>query len=363
MSTNNYIELYSALKRAILLAAGTVIGLWVLAQVYGAALFLLFALVLAVVINEPVTWLEGKGIKRGWAALIIFMCILLGISLIGWLIVPKVVSQLQLLINNLPAYLEQVDQKIDLLLKGIPELKSHVDKKDLQPENWLPSVSQAFWRITNFSLTLVSTILLLIIFFSMVVYAVVNPRPLLEIYFSWFHPSKRELAAKAYKEASTMLVGWLKSNLIGGFIEAIATTLVLSLLNVPGAWVWGALALCAELIPRIGFYIMAVPPTLVALSVSNTTALWVGLFFIAMDEIMGDFVMPHIRSSTMDIHPVSIMFMVLAMGAAFGFTGILLAVPMAAILKAYYENFYVNQLEADPDFQTRIHKVIYSGKK
>ncbi|RPD47479.1 AI-2E family transporter [Paracnuella aquatica] len=355
-------SLYKTLLRIVFAAAAVIILLWLLARTYHMVLVLLFALVLAIVINTPVARLETKGIKRGWAALIVFGAIAIALALIGWLVVPKVMEQLRTLIANLPGYAAVLQDKMSKLQEAFPDLDGKPGNNSLDPANWLPSISEAINRLTNFSLTVLQSVLLLIIFFSLVVYAVVNPKPLLEIYFSLFPPHKRDRAATAYANASVMLTGWLKSNLIGGVISGIATTIVLSLLGVPGAWVWGALALFSELIPRLGFYISAVPPTLVALSISNTTALWVGIFFIAMDEIMADVVMPQIRSNAMNIHPVSILFLVMAFGAAFGFIGILLATPMAAIIKAYYEEFYMHHQAPDPDWKERIQRAVSGGK-
>ena len=130
-------------------------------------------------------------------------------------------------------------------------------------------------------------------------------------------------------------------------------------MKVPGAWVWGALALFAELIPRIGFYIMSIPPLLVGLSVSPFTALWILIFFLALDEVLGDFVMPRLRSTTMNVHPVSTIFLLLAMGSAFGLVGALLSTPLAAIIKAYYEEFYLSNVKEDIEMEKRIDQVIY----
>jgi len=77
---------------------------------------------------------------------------------------------------------------------------------------------------------------------------------------------------------------------------------------------------------------------------------------------MGDFVMPKLRSSTMKIHPVSTLFLLLAMGAAFGLIGALLATPMAAIIKAYYEAFYLSNFKDDNLMEQRIDDIIYKRK-
>jgi predicted PurR-regulated permease PerM len=68
--------------------------------------------------------------------------------------------------------------------------------------------------------------------------------------------------------------------------------------------------------------------------------MWVAIFYLVLDEIMGDFVIPHIRASTMKIHPVSLLIMLLAMVTVFGLMGALIATPLTAFIKAYYEVFY-----------------------
>lgn len=351
-------SLYATLARAIFLTASLVVLLWLLLKMISAVLLLLFAVVMAIIINAAVQRLEGRGIKRGWACLIVFAAIALSFALLAWLVVPRITEQLGALMANLPGYAEQLSKKGAALFSSMPAIGDAIRKEGADISTWLPNLPQALTRIGNFSLSLLGGILIFIIFLSMVVYAVVNPRPLLEIYFLWFPPAKRETAAKAYGDASVMLAGWFKANLIGGSIQAVCSVIILTILKVPGAWVWGALALLAQMIPRLGFYIMSVPPILVALSVSPNTALWVVIFFLGMDEIMGDFVMPRIRSNTMAIHPVSIMFMVLAMGSAFGFIGALLATPLAAIIKAYYYAFHVKEEEGDKGLQKYIDKVM-----
>ena len=153
----------------------------------------------------------------------------------------------------------------------------------------------------------------------------------------------------------------MRSNLIGGVIHAVLVTVFLNIMGVPGAFVWGALAFMAEFIPRLGFFIKALPPILVALSINGYTATWVTVFYLALDELMADFIMPRVRSNTMKIHPVSILFVVLAMGAAFGFMGILLAAPFTAIIKAYFEVFYVNNFGNDRLMEKRIQNMMYQN--
>lgn len=108
---------------------------------------------------------------------------------------------------------------------------------------------------------------------------------------------------------------------------------------------------------------MSIPPILVALAISPMTALWVTIFMLALDEIMGDLILPKLRSNTMKIHPVSILFVLLAMATVFGFMGALLATAITALIKAYYEAFYANRLPADAKLEERIGFILYKDKE
>jgi predicted PurR-regulated permease PerM len=322
-------------------------------------MLILFAVVLAIVINAPVTALEKRKIKRGWASLIVFAIIFLVIALIGWLVIPTIGEQLTLLISNIPAYAQQLSKQIASSLKNYPDVAKQLEASGNNMAEWFPSIPSTLMRVGNLTISLIGSILVLIIFFSLVIYMVLQPRPLIEIYISLFSEGNRDKATRALTKASVMLTGWMRANIIGGAIQAVAVTVVLSILQVPGAFVWGALAFFAQLIPKLGFYIMAIPPILIALSISPSKALWVTIFFLALDEILGDFVMPKVRSSTMNIHPASIIIVLLAMAAAFGATGAILATPFAAIIKAYYEEFYLNMAKADPHIEDRVDTILY----
>jgi putative permease len=360
MPGNDADTIFQSIKKGLLYAVAVFIFLWLCYKVFSVILLLLFALVLVIILNSPVAWLERKkNLKRGWACAIVFGAIAIGIALLSWLIVPIVGSQLGALANNLPSYATRFSNNVASWFENYPEIQRQIRADGSSFSNWVPSLPKVAVQLGNISVSILGALIILIIFISMVVYAVVNPRPLLEIYFSFFSAAKRIKAERALLHTGDMLSGWMRANLIGGAIEFVFVTSFLTIMKVPGAWVWGALALFAQLIPRIGFYIMSIPPLLVALSISPFTALWVLIFFLALDEVLGDFVMPRLRSTTMNVHPVSTIFLLLAMGSAFGLVGALLATPLAAIIKAYYEEFYLSDVKQDKQTEKRIDEVMY----
>jgi putative permease len=327
---------FKQLSRLAYLAAGLFIAIWFLHQVLDVILLLFFAIVITIVLNAPVSWLEKKKMSRAAASLLVFFGMLVLFGLIGWMVIPKVVTQIKLLITNFPAYLDNLNERITGWIG-----EHSADKKDVPTLAITNGQIQPLMnRIGQYSISVFKNILLIIFFFCLVIYMLINPRPLLEMYLSCFPDNKKGKAAEAFSYASSMTIGWMWSNVVAGALRATIVWFFLYFMGIPGVWVWAGVTFFAELIPKIGFYIMSVPPVLIAFSISPVTALWVGLFYIGLDEIIGDFVIPRIRSRTMKIHPVSILVMLLAMTAAFGVMGAFVATPFVAFIKAYYETFY-----------------------
>jgi putative permease len=347
---------YRTLSRLIYFAAGLFVALWFAHEILQVILLLFFAIVFTIVLNAPVVWLERKNIRRPIASLIVFFAVILCLALLGWMVIPKMVTQVQLLITNLPTYLDNLNKRVaDWLGEGGNHQNAENTANAIAA---LPPVSSIINSVGQYSIQLFRNLLLIIFFFCLVVYMLINPRPLLELYLTYFSDGKKDKAAQAFSYASKMTIGWMWSNVVAGAIRAVIVWFFLYFMDIPGMWVWAAVTFFAELIPKIGFYIMAVPPILIALAISPVTALWVAIFYIVVDEIIGDFVIPRIRSKTMKIHPAFILIMIIAMSAAFGVIGAFIATPLTAFIKAYYETFYRKEIEQEKHSEN-IDRMLY----
>jgi predicted PurR-regulated permease PerM len=327
--------------RLIFMAAFVILGIWLVYEIFNILFLFFIAIVITLILNAPTMWLVSKKLPRTIAALMVFIGMLLFLFLVGLVVIPKILEQVTVLVNNLPHYYSQLQKLLASLVKDYPSLQNELTKQSTLQGN-LPSLSMLIAGIGRFSFSLIGGVFLMIVLLSIVLYMLINPAPMVETYLLFFPRENRDKAAQALALASKMMVGWMKSNLVAGIIDAIAVFFFLTLMDVPGVWVWAALALFTEIVPRLGMYIMAIPPILIALSIDPITALWVLIFYLVLNEITGNILMPHIRASTMDLHPVSTLFVMIAMGAAFGLIGILIATPLTAFIKAYYDVFYLN---------------------
>ncbi len=324
-------------------AAGAAIAaLWFLQKILTALLLLFLMLVVGIALSAPIDWMARRGVPRRIGKPVVLLLFFATLVLVGWLVIPRVAAQLVVLIERLPDLLLRINAQIVGLLDRNPELQRLV-----ADSGGIPDISPAalglFQGVGSLSLGLLGGVALTIIFLSGLISVVQRPRPVLRAYIGCL-PSRHRLAGvRAYRRAARAVVGWTKASVFIGTIEFVLVFFFLSWLDVPGALVWAALAFFVEFIPRIGNYLMAIPPVLVALTLGPLTAVWVALFYFAMGEIIGAFVAPRIGGAVMAIHPLLLLFFALAFALAFGVLGALVSAPAAAFFAAYYGEFYLKR--------------------
>ncbi|HEY0011526.1 MAG TPA: AI-2E family transporter [Allosphingosinicella sp.] len=324
-------------------AAAAVVVLWFLYKVMTAVLILFFALVVTIALGAPVRWFVKRGMKRKLAAALTFTLFLGTVVTLSALIIPKMASQIVLLAKRLPSFIVDLNEQMAALFVRYPELQGVMAADATALDGVVPPVGELFGGALGVSLSLLAFVALLVVFLSFVLYTLLDPMPVLRGYLGSLPSDHRRPGARALSRASRAVVGWTKASLILGMIESVAVFIFLTWMDVPGALVWAALAFFAEFIPRIGGYVMAAPPVLISLAIGPMTALWVGLFYLISNEILGNVVAPRVRGATMQIHPVLLLFFTLAFALAFGLLGAVVATPAAAFFSAYYGEFYLKR--------------------
>ena len=112
---------------------------------------------------------------------------------------------------------------------------------------------------------------------------------------------------------------------------------------VPGAdkyaLLFGLWTAIIEVIPYIGPWLAAVPPAIYALVVHPLGVLWVAALFVFIYQIEGHVVVPNVMANALRLHPLLVIFGLLAGGELYGLPGVLLALPTMAALRAIWEFF------------------------
>jgi predicted PurR-regulated permease PerM len=143
------------------------------------------------------------------------------------------------------------------------------------------------------------------------------------------------------------VAGYVKGQVLVSLIIGASAGVGLWLLGTLGwaegqdqyALLFGSWVAVAELIPYLGPWLGAIPPVIYALIVDPVSAIWVALLFLGIHQIEGHVVVPKVMGTALRLHPLLVIFGLLAGGQIYGLPGVFLALPTLAALRAIWEFF------------------------
>jgi predicted PurR-regulated permease PerM len=143
------------------------------------------------------------------------------------------------------------------------------------------------------------------------------------------------------------VASYVKGQLLVSLIIGVSVGIGLWILGLVGlmphggkyAAAFGAWAAVTELVPYLGPWLGALPPVLYALVQHPISALWVALLFLGIQQFEGHVVVPNVLGSSLRLHPLLVIFGLLAGGEIYGFAGILVSLPLLAAGRAAWEFF------------------------
>ncbi|HEX2804435.1 MAG TPA: AI-2E family transporter [Sphingomicrobium sp.] len=321
-------------------------AIWFLYTVASGLLLLFLAMFVAIGLNGPVLRLQRRGWTRHTAALVVLLAFFAVVVAVCWMVLPKIANQMVALVNGFPDLITSGSKRLAYSLRNYPDLQEAVRLDGDALSGLAPDAVRLLVGGVGASFKVLEIAAALIVFFASIIYLTLNPKPLLVRYFSLYSDKLRPKAMRSFVRFSAMVAGWMRANAIVGSIQAVLVGTFLSLMDIPGALVWAALAFFSEFVPRLGGYIMATPPVLIALTVSPMTALWVALFYLVMNEALGNLVTPQVSGAQMNIHPFIIILSLVILALGFGFMGALVATPFAAFVIAHLDGFRSREKQA-----------------
>jgi predicted PurR-regulated permease PerM len=148
------------------------------------------------------------------------------------------------------------------------------------------------------------------------------------------------------------LASYVKGQLLLSLIIGVSSGFGLWALGMVGlfphgtkyALLFGTWAGITELIPYVGPWLGAAPPVLYALVEHPLSALWIALLFLGIQQLEGHIVVPKVMGRSLRLHPLLVIFGLLAGGEIYGFPGVLVALPLLAAARAAWE-FFSERLE------------------
>ena len=186
--------------------------------------------------------------------------------------------------------------------------------------------------------------------------------PIIAFYLLVDIPRLKEIAEDLIPEASNAEVhlvahrlsaaigGYFRGQLFVAFIVGVIASIGLAIVGLPFWLIIGMIAGLFNIIPLIGPWIGAVPGVIIALTTGGGigTAIWVVVVMAGAQQIDNHFISPMVMQRTVKLHPAAVMLALLAGGTIGGFFGLLLAVPVTAVLKIVIGHLWHTYVLGEP---------------
>jgi predicted PurR-regulated permease PerM len=266
------------------------------------------------------------------------------------LVAPAVSEQVQDLLANLPKFLTELDATITRIIRGTPLLGRFLGGGTSSV--FASTLSEIFGFLRGAAVPyLKGGVEFLIEGVAVIVMAIYLARNH-DVYrrgiIALTPPAHRQLAESVLDDLAITLRAWVVGQLAAMVVLAALTTLGLWVLDVPYFLAFGVFAGIAAIVPFFGTLLSTIIPALIALGVSGLAkALAVAGVGVGVHLIEANFVSPVVMERQVNLPPVLTIAGVLLMGKLFGLAGLVVAVPILAVIMVLVRHVLIGELYGD----------------
>jgi predicted PurR-regulated permease PerM len=278
--------------------------------------------------------LHQSGVPRPLAIFIIYLFFFGGVGYGLYKGIPLFIHQLKDFNEHLPEFTEmyrgwiaEVHEQTSSLPHGFHErIESGINKLEITLETWLTSIMTGFKGLVNYMVLLVTI--------PFIAFYMLKDFPLIEKAAAWITPIKWHKSGKRFlHDVDESLGSYIRGQLLVCFIIGTLAAIALWLFDVPYPLLLGIIIGLTNIIPYFGPIIGAAPAAIIAAATSVKLVLIVLAIIFALQFLEGNVLSPLIVGKTLHIHPLFIMFSLLMGGEIGGVIGLILAVPVLAVVK------------------------------
>lgn len=316
---------------------------------------LLLAGIIVFILNPFVTWLQRFRMPRAAGTGIAYIGFIGLFVLGGFLIAPQVRNQWDQFVEEWPEVRGEVETWVDdraaesrtddwpVEIPTFQELEDAVtgsngsseeSEEQLSSEERTERLFTTIDSAREIAVRVFNVGLILIMAPIIAFYLLVDLPHIRRVTESLIPPDRRAEALLLGRRLNKTIGGYFRGQLLIALIVGVLSGLGMSAIGLPFWMVVGVIAGVTNMIPMIGPWIGAVPAVLIALTMEDfTTAIWAVVVLFVVQQVESSWISPIVMQRAVKLHPAVVMLALLAGGSLLGFIGLLLAVPIVAVLK------------------------------
>lgn len=299
-------------------------------------------------LNPMVDWAERR-FNFPRIATISIQFIVLAVLIIWGLAVfiPWMSSQIISLVNEWPTYWHKIVTMINHFTsnKQFNAVNKWFNTTNSEISTWLKDYSAEYAKKGLHGVSsvvgTVTSVVIAIITFPFVLFYLLKDGHQMPAYIAKFLPVKaRRSFLEMLKEISTQISNYIRGQISVAFAVMIMFAIGYTIIGLPYGWLIAIVAGILNIIPFLGSFLAMVPAVVVGIFVSPVMLISVLVVFMIEQTLEGRIISPKLLGSSMKIHPVTVLIVLLSAGNIFGILGVIFGVPGYAILKVLIYRFY-----------------------
>ncbi|CYV07916.1 TPA: AI-2E family transporter [Streptococcus suis] len=291
-------------------------------------------------LNPMVDWMEKHKISRTVGISILFVLISL---LIIWglaVAIPSIQEQVTSFAQNLPSNIQKIEGQVTSLLQDQrfeqfrPTALELLNKVNDQAVAYAQKFSTSAVNWASNLISTASQIIVAILIMPFILFYLLRDGQYLNKHITQYLPTKwREPIGTVLSDVNGQLSNYVRGQVTVAIIVALMFSVMFSIIGLSYPITLGVMAGFLNLIPYLGSFLAMIPAVILGLIAGPIMLIKVLVVFMIEQTIEGRFVTPLIIGSSLSIHPITILFVLLTAGQMYGVLGVLLGIPIYASIK------------------------------
>lgn len=291
-------------------------------------------------LNPMVDWMERHNVYRTVGISILFVLIVL---LIVWglaVAIPSIQEQASSFVQNLPSNIQKIESRITGLLEDErfeqfrPTALEMLDKVNDQIITFAQKFSSSAVNWASNLISTASQIVVAVLIMPFILFYLLRDGQYLNKHITQYLPTKwRVPIGTVLSDVNSQLSNYVRGQVTVAVIVAFMFSTLFSIIGLNYSVTLGVMAGFLNLIPYLGSFLAMIPAVILGLIAGPFMLLKVLIVFMIEQTIEGRFVTPLIIGSSLNIHPITILFVLLTAGQMYGVLGVLLGIPIYASIK------------------------------